>query len=332
MKTFAKVVGIAVLVIVALAAGGVSWLALRKPAQRPPSAEKIEATPERLARGKYLVTHVSDCLGCHSDHLTTYGFPIKPGTEGQGGMVFDEKLGFPGVVAAQNITSDRETGLGGWSDGEILRAMREGIDRQGEALFPMMPYVHLSKMSDEDAKSVVVYLRTLPPVHNSVTGKHINFPVNYLVKFVPKPLDGPVSAPDAADSVAYGKYLATIGGCYECHTPHDDKGGLDAQRAFAGGWEMRGPWGRVVTANLTPHPDTYIGRATKAEFIGRFRAFAGLNASNAPQAPPGRNTVMPWLAFSGMSDRDLGAIYDYLKTVKPIEHRVNAFPEAKTGA
>ena len=185
-------------------------------------------------------------------------------------------------------------------------------------------------MCDEDAKSVVVYLRSLKPIRHSVPSKHIDFPINLFVKFAPKPCEGPVSAPDKKNTIAYGKYLATIGGCYECHTPHDDKNNLVADKAFAGGWEMKGPWGRNFTANLTPHPDSYISRATKAEFIGRFRAFANFDATNSPATPPGRNTVMPWLAFSRMTDEDLGAIYDYLKSVKPIVNKVNTFPDAKS--
>jgi hypothetical protein len=330
MKTFLKIVGGLALVIVALVAGVVSWLAVRNPASRPASAEKIEATPARLARGHYLVEHVSDCLGCHSDHTAKYGFPVKPGTEGEGGFVFDVKLGFPGVVAAQNITSDPEFGLGKWTDGEILRAFREGVDRKGGALFPMMPYKHFRYMSDEDAKSVVVYLRTLKAVHRGVPDKHIDFPVNLFVKFAPKPLDGPVQAPDPQkDHIAYGGYLVRIGGCIECHSPHDDKNNLIEAKMLSGGWQMIGPWGRNITPNLTPTRDGYLGRATREEFIGRFKAFEAMNAENAPVAQPGRNTVMPWLPLSHMSEDDLGAMYDYLKTLKPIANKVNPFPDAK---
>jgi len=330
MKTFLKIAGGGVLAIVAVAAGGVSYLAVKKPASRPASTERFEATPARLARGEYLVHHVAACLGCHSDHVDgRFGFPVKPGTEGQGGLAFDKKLGFPGVVAAQNITPDPTTGLGAWTDGEIVRAIREGVDRNGDALFPMMPYVHFANLGDEDAKSIVVYLRTLKPIRNQVAGKHIDFPVSLFVKMVPKPLSGPVAAPDPkANYHQYGQYLVKIGGCYECHTAHDDKNQLVADRALAGGWEMRGPWGRVVTANLTPHPSTFVGRATKAEFIGRFRAFAGFDANTSPPCPRERNTVMPWLALSKMSDADLGAIYDYLHTIRPIENKVNSFPDA----
>jgi Cytochrome c len=330
LKTFYKALGVILLGAVALAAGAISWLAMRKPASRPLTALRIEATPARLARGNYLVKNVADCLNCHSDHLADrYGFPVKPGTEGQGGFAFDAKLGVPGLVCAQNITPDPETGLGKWSDDEIMRAMREGVDRQGNALFPMMPYAHLREMSDEDAKSVVAYVRTLRPIRHAVPEKKIDFPVNLIVKFTPEPITAPVGAPDPAkDRIAYGRYLTKIGGCYECHTPHDDKQQLDTARAFAGGWEMRGPWGRVVTANLTPHPETYIGRATREEFISRFRAFASIDAQNAPRAQQGRNTIMPWLAFAGMTDNDLGAIYDYLKTVKPVANKINSFPDA----
>ncbi|HEY4640331.1 MAG TPA: cytochrome C [Thermoanaerobaculia bacterium] len=329
MKTFLKIVGGIALVIAGLAAGAISWLHFKKPASRPASAEKIEATPERLARGRYVVEHVSDCLGCHSDHTLGFAMPVKPGTEGEGGYIFDEKLGFPGVVAAQNITADPTFGLGGWTDGEILRAMREGVDRNGDALFPMMPYEHLRSMSDEDAKSVVVYLRTLKPVHKGVPDKRLDFPVNFIVKFIPKPLDAPVSAPEKSDTVAYGKYLSTIGGCHECHSPHDAHNNLIAGRDFSGGWEMKGPWGRVITANLTPASGTFLGHATKEEFVGRFKAFASMTAENAPATPAGHNTVMPWIAFGGMTEDDLGAIYTYLKTLAPIENKVVTFPDAK---
>jgi hypothetical protein len=328
MKTFLKVVGGVALLVIALIACAVTWLAVRKPESKPASTEKIEATPERLARGRYVVEHISDCLECHSDHVLKFGIPVKPGTEGQGGYIFDKNIGFPGVVAAQNITPDADFGLGKWSDGEILRAVREGIDRNGDALFPMMPYEHFRSMSDDDVKAVIVYLRTLKPIHKGVPAKHIDFPVDLFIKFAPKPVDGVVMTPDPHDSVACGKYLATIGGCYECHTPHDDKGVRIAEKAFSGGWEMKGPWGRNFTANLTP-AGAYMSHATKEEFIGRFKAFASMDANTAPETPAGHNTVMSWISFAGMTENDLGAIYDYLKTVKPIENKVVMFPDAK---
>lgn len=329
MKTFFKIVGIVLLIVVALVAIGVSWLLLRKPAQRPASAQKIEATPERLARGEYLAHHVSICFDCHSERVLAYGLPFKPGREGVGGFVWDARIGFPGTLAAANITPDPETGIGKWTDGEIIRAIREGVDRKGDALFPIMPYSHFNKMSDEDVASVVAYLRTLKPQRYTKPKKALNPPLNIIEKFIPKPLDAPIATPSRANTVAYGEYLSRIAACHECHTPKDDKGNPIPGKDLAGGWEMHTPFFRVVTANITPHPSNWMGHATKAEFIGRFHAFAGVTAANAPQAQKGRNTLMPWLTYSGMTDEDLGALYDYLKTVPPVENKVNPFPDAK---
>jgi hypothetical protein len=92
---------------------------------------------------------------------------------------------------------------------------------------------------------------------------------------------------------------------------------------------MAGPWGRNFTANLTPMPYTFVGRATREEFISRFKSFASMTAETAPDAKPGSNTVMPWVAFGKMTDEDLGAIYDYLRTVPPIDHKLNTFPDRK---
>ena len=322
MKTFFKVVGIVLLVVVALAAIGVSYLALRKPDQQPASTEKIEPTPERLARGKYLVDHVTICFDCHSERLPAYGFPVKPGREGVAGFVWNEEAGFPGVLAAANITPDPDTGLGKWTDGEILRAIREGVDREGNALFPIMPYGHYRNLSDEDGKAIVAYLRTLAPQRYEKPAKALNMPLPFVEKFIPKPVETAVPEPDRRNSVAYGKYLATIAACADCHTPKDDRGEPLPGKEFAGGWEMHGPGVRVKTANITPHPSTWMGKATREEFIGRFKAFANVNASNAPQPQNGRNTLMPWLTYSGMTEEDLGAIYDYLKTVPAIENDV----------
>ena len=328
MKTVLKVLGVTILTVAALAAIGVSYLALRKPAQRPASVEKVEATPERIARGRYLVHHVSLCFDCHAERTPAYGLPVKAGSEGVRGFIWDSRIGFPGTLAASNITPDPETGLGKWTDGEIIRAIREGVNREGKALFPIMPYSHFRHMSDEDAKSIVAYLRTLKPIRYQRPEKQLQVPVNFVEKFAPAPLEGPVTAPDRADTLAYGKYLTHIAGCVDCHTTKDDKERPIPGREFAGGWEMHTPDFRVVTANITPHPSTFVGRATKEEFIGRFRSFAGFDATNAPAAPKGRNTLMPWLTYSGMTDADLGAIYDYLKTVKPIENEVDPFPDA----
>jgi mono/diheme cytochrome c family protein len=311
-----------------LAGGALAALVAKQPESRPPFAEKVEPTAERLARGKYVVEHLGGCIGCHSQRdWTRFGGPIVPGSEGAGGEVFDAKVGVPGVVCAQNITPDPTTGKGSWTDGEIARAIREGVSRDGHALFPMMPYEFFRAMSDEDVRAAVAYLRTLKPIARATPAPQIDFPVNLFIKFAPKPIAAPIVTPDdAKDHLAYGKYVTTVAGCLECHTPHDAQNQRIAGREGAGGWKLRGAWGTVVTANITPHPKTFVGAATKEAFIARFKLYA---KPDQEKAPAGRNSVMPWLELAGLTERDLGAIYDWLKTLPPVDNEVNAFPDAR---
>jgi mono/diheme cytochrome c family protein len=329
MRRLLGILGWVVGGVVLLVGTAIAWLWLRSPAMRPASAETIARTPARLERGKYLVEHLSECMSCHSDHeYDKFGAPVKPGTEGSGGFTFDQKLGVPGVVTAQNLTPDVDTGKATWTDGELVRAIREGVSRDGHALIPMMQYGYFRSMSDEDVRSVVAYLRTLRPVKNPIPPTKIDFPVNLLIKFAPRPVDAPIATPDdAKDHLAYGKYLATIGICRECHSAHDKQGQIIAGREFAGGWDMHIGSIHVVTANITPHKDTFVGQATKEQFIARFKSFVSV-AENPPPASRGRNTLMPWLAYAGLTEKDLGAIYDYLRTLSPIENHVESFPDA----
>ncbi len=304
-------------------------IATLKPAMRATTELVIEPTPERLARGEYLFHHVSDCLACHSDHLwDKWTSPVKPGTEGMGGFTFGESEGVPGEISAPNITPDKTTGIGEWTDDEIVRAIREGVSRDGTALFPMMPYNDLREMSDEDVHALVAYLRTIPAVKNAIPERRLDFPVNIIVKTMPRPLEEPVPAPDKANTIAYGRYMTVIAGCIGCHTPRDEKGAPLMDQAYSGGFEMIGPWGHVVTANLTPAPGTYIGVATREDFIRRFKAFDGQTADSMQAVEKNANTIMPWLAFSGMTEEDLGAIHDFLKSLPPVEKQITTFPKA----
>lgn len=311
-----------VLVVVVVAGGALLYNILSKPAQRPPSTEKVEITPARVKRGEYLAKNVAACFACHSQpDWTRYAGPPQ-GPPGAGGDCL-QGPGIPGAICSPNITPDKETGIGDWTDGELLRAIREGVDRDGNTLFPLMPYEEYSKMSDEDAKAIVAYLRSMPAVRYEAPRTHLNFPIKYFMRQVPKPLTGPVAEPDYSDPVRYGKYLTDVGICKFCHSPVDQKHQYIPGKEFSGGHALMGQWGRVVSANLTPHP-TGIGNRTKAEFIGVFRGFS--DPSKAPKVTDGHNTGMPWWAYSGMTDEDLGAIYDYLRTLPPVENQVVKWP------
>src|SRR5262249_45995367 len=126
----------------------------------------------------------------------------------------------PGKIVAPNLTPDRETGAGAWTDDQLARAIREGIGHDGRALFPLMPYQNFRGLSDEDVASIIVYLRSLPPVKHESPKSEIIFPVKYLIRNVPQPLTAPVpEISPTADPLEYGAHVARIAGCGDCHTP-----------------------------------------------------------------------------------------------------------------
>lgn len=306
-------------------AGAFAFLVLKSPEAAAPARIKVEATPERLERGRYLFHSVADCAGCHSPR-NPEKFAMMPTPEGTGsGFEFPLELGFPGKVRAPNITPDAETGLGRWSDGEKIRAIREGISRDGRALFPFMPYPHFATMSDEDLYSVVAYVNSLAPVKRTVPRTELDFPVKYLIKFAPKPVTAKVSAPDRADKVKYGEYLVRLADCIECHTQLD-KGELVKGMEYAGGHEF--PVGNLLarSANITPDEETGLGKWDEARFVAKFKGYANLTYENAPRTTQANFTVMPWYGLSQMTEDDLKAIYAYLRTLPAIRNSVDKHP------
>jgi hypothetical protein len=244
---------------------------------------------------------------------------VQPGTLGRGGERFDESTGLPGVLIARNITP---AVLGGWSDGEIYRAITGGLRRDGSALFPLMPYDAYRFMAQEDLLAIIAYLRTLQPVNNEIPLHQLNFPLNLIVNSIPKPADPrPVNR---ADPVAYGQYLTTVAGCRWCHTPVNETQRSIPELELAGGHEF--PLGGFVAraANITPDEETGIGRWSREDFIARFRRYRGPDG-RIPVGPGDSNTVMSWTMYAEMTDGDLGAIHAYLRQVKPIRNRVETF-------
>jgi len=320
VKRWVKIVLVVILLVVALAAAGaVKMFGLRaflRPRSRPLTARTFERTPSRLERGKYLASGMG-CLYCHSPHdWTKPDEAIPPGMEGAGQQLPYTDL--PGRVIAPNLTPDKETGAGAWSDDMLARAIREGIGHDGRALFPIMPYAHYRSLPDEDLASVVVYLRSLAPVRNPLPTTEIIFPVKYIIRNGPQPLTAPVAPPDLSTPVKRGAYLVNLVGCADCHTPVDAHHNLIEGMAFGGGQIIEGPWGKVATANLTPDPSG-IPYYDEALFIRAIRTGA--------VGPRELSRAMPWLVMRNMTDQDLSAIFAYLKTLKPVSHRVdNSLP------
>ncbi|MCF7825319.1 MAG: c-type cytochrome [Candidatus Marinimicrobia bacterium] len=284
----------------------------------------IKATPERLERGEYLVEHVAGCMDCHSQRdWSRYAGPVIEETRGAGGEAFTEEMGVPGTIYTPNITP---AALKSWTDGEIVRAITSGVSRDGTPLFPIMPYPNYSHMSQEDIYSIVAYLRTLDPIENEIPKRKLNFPVSLIVRTIPREADFGV-LPYATDSIAYGKYMITAAGCADCHTQIDGKGKPLEGMDYAGGFTMGLPsGGNVSSSNITPH-ETGIKTWTREGFIARFKALNNEATKNIPLQEDQINTIMPWLYYASMKTEDLGAIYDYLRSIPAVDNTVIKYPE-----
>lgn len=321
----AKFAGLCFLLVSVLVLLGVSGQQATMPATSPSSASVLEMdviprTPERLARGKYLVEGLLQCPACHSE--TDFSKrPAEPLTGKKlGGFIFpkgETGLAEPYILVAPNISADPEFGAGTWKDADFVRVLRQGIGHDGRTLYPLMPYKYFRKLSDEDLASVIVYIRSLPPVH--IQRPRIKLPDDMMKTVKPFPPLPHVAEPDRSDRVAYGKYLVNAGHCSGCHATFDEKGNPIEGREFAGGGELTGDWegtGKLQTVNalnLTPDPSG-IGYFNETMFIIVMR-------NGGFKARPLSN-IMPWNFFRNLTDDDLKAIFAFLKTIPPIHNPV----------
>lgn len=310
--------GIASLVILGLIALGITftigWRPVIGPRVRALTDRKFESSPERLARGRYLVEGVLGCLDCHSER--DWNQPGAPSIESKkgGGAPFPDG---PGKLFAPNITPDKETGAGQWTDDMLARAIREGISHDGRALFPIMPYQNYRRMSDEDLAAVIVYLRSIPAVRNSLPRSEIDFPLNRLINSVPEPVTSTVVDPDLSDAVKRGEHLVRLASCADCHTPQKQGqpiAGLD----FAGGFILRAPEGEVASVNITADASG-ISYYDEATFIEAMRT----GQVKARKLSP----IMPWAVYRNINNEDLKSMFAYIRSLKPVKHSVdNAEP------
>lgn len=315
MKKVLKWLGLAAAAVL-LAAGGFAAYVAASPLPRYPTrtiALRVEVTPEKVARGKRSVQML--CLGCHFDSST-------------GGLTGKRMPDLPaqfGVAYSRNITADADTGIGGWSDGEIAYLLRTGIRRDGQYTPPWM--VKMPNASDQDIEDVIAFLRSDDPL---VKGQSVedhesqpSFLTKMLCRVAFKPFaypEKPIVAPAASDPVAYGRYLATARlQCFSCHSA-DFKTIDDLQPERSGGYlgggtampDLAGK--RVYTSNLTPDPETGIGRWSYEQF--RRALVDGIGVDNQPLR-------FPMLPYRILEDAEVRAIFAYLRSVPAI---VNAVP------
>lgn len=270
-----------------------------------------------VERGKYLAWHVMGCIDCHSKRdFSKFSGPIVPGTEGMGGERFGPEVGLPGNIYARNITP---AAIGDWSDDELIKAITRGISKNGDTLFPIMPYMAYSKMDQEDLTDLVKYIRTLRPVENKIPARQLFIPISAAVP--PQLPNNDISKnhkPEPGDKVKYGEYLFNQASCSDCHTPIQ-RGAFDFTRFAGGGNVFKHENFTVNIPNITPDTSG-IGLWTEKMFLQKFKANSTEDYVNRD---PGKfNTYMPWSLFGKMKDDDLKAVYAYLRTVKPVSGRV----------
>ena len=257
-----------------------------------------------VERGKYLVNTIMTCQNCH----TPKGEKGVPQFQRDlsGGLSWDEP---PFKVTASNITQDKQTGIGAWSDSELKRALIKGVRPNGVSLAPIMPTEFYEILTPRDLDAIVAYLKTVKPISNKSPAPEYRIP---LQRHVLPGAEKAYSENDLKDKVKHGFYLVTIGHCMECHTPMI-KGRRDFANALGkGGFEFKGPWGVSVSRNITSHKENGIGAWTDAEIK---RAITqGIRKDGTRMKPP-----MGYEFYVNMTGGDLDAVVAYLRTVPPKE-------------
>lgn len=271
-----------------------------------------QTSTQAVERGQYLVESVLACGNCHTPKSPT-GEPIASRNLG-GGLSFSPP---PFVGVASNITPDRETGIGAWSDDDIKSAIVRGVRPShgrlaNTHLAVVMATSFFKALTPSDQDAVVAYLRSIPAIRNEVP-----VPV-YRAPQVHQPYpDAEVAFADSKmnDPIYRGRYLVTIAHCMECHSPMD-KGVFDFSRLGAGGrWfdskvvqGFPADWSGSRAANITSHPTAGLGRWTDAEIK---RAITqGISRDGRKLQPP-----MGFSYYAKLSPTDLDAIIAYLRSL-----------------
>lgn len=318
MKKILKYLFYTVLLVFLVIAGGATYLKVALPNVGDAPDLKVERTPERIERGRYLANSVAVCIDCHSTRdWSKFGGPIVAGTLGAGGEKFDPLMGFPGTFYAPNITPHN---LGEWTDGEIFRAVTTGVRKDGSAIFPIMPYHAYGNIDTEDIYSIIAYVRTLSPITSKHPEPVADFPVNFLINTMPKAAVFSAK-PDTSDQIAYGGYLIKTAGCVDCHSKRE-KGALVAGTEFGGGMEFKQPGGSIISPNITPDPKFGIGSWDEPSFVRRFKSYADSSYSAPTLQANELNSPMPWHMYAGIKESDLKAMFAYLKSITPLKNEV----------
>jgi mono/diheme cytochrome c family protein len=281
-------------------------------AQPPrPVVERIPDSTDKLLHGKYLVETIAGCGNCHTPHLPDGS--LDQSMAFAGAFVIED----PGFKAyARNITPDKETGIGNWTEDQIVNAIRNAQRPDGTFLGPPMSFAWYKRMSDTDAHAIAAYIMTQKPIHNEVPKSEYKFPLNGFGPMV-------TSVPDVpkTDIVKYGEYLAgPAGHCMDCHTTLVN-GVQDMAQLGRGGNVFNKPfiydWA-AVSANITPDPVAGLGQWTNEEI--KTAITTGVSRNGRKLLP-----FMPYGLYAKAQESDLDAIVAYLRSIPPL----GAAPAAK---
>jgi mono/diheme cytochrome c family protein len=285
------------------------------PAAPPTQARPATpATASRgdVTRGEYLVETIAGCGNCHTPHLPDGS--LDPNLSLAGAFVIEEPVF---KAYARNITPDMETGIGSWTEDQIVKALREAVRPDGKVLGPPMSFHFYNKLSDNDAYAIAAYIKTVPAIRNVVPESTFQIPL------AAQPPASNVPDVSPADPVKYGEYLAgPVGHCMDCHTTYV-MGQIDYAQLGRGGNVYTRPfiydWA-AVSANITPHPEAGLGQWTDAEIK---RAITeGISRDGRTLLP-----FMPYGLYKKMTDSDLNALVAYLRSIPPLGPAAPARPE-----
>ena len=312
MKRLKKITGwtLVSLATIALAFVAVVHVRSQRTFEAPYPQIQASTDPAVIEHGRYLAYGPAHCVACHTPNDQEES--IKAGATPP--MIGGHKFELPfGNIYSANLTPDKETGIGRYTDAELARVLRHGVMPSGRVAIPFMEFQNLS---DEDLVALISFLRAEKPIRNAVPEHEFNFIGKAVLAFMMKPV-GPsrplIAKTPAAGTLERGEYLATsVANCAACHTKRNLVTGEFIGASFAGGMEFDVPGDAahiVVSPNLTPAKTGRMTTWDEQQFLGRFGAGVGIRQSH-----------MPWRNYQKMSDSDLRAIYRYLKTLKPVEH------------
>jgi mono/diheme cytochrome c family protein len=272
----------------------------------------VAVTPDEVSRGKYVFGAAGGC-GCHTDPKNKKALNV-------GGRRYDGPFG---TVYSTNITPDKKTGIGTWTDAEIVTAIRLGRRPNGERLIPVHPFTVFNGMAEEDLKALVAFLRTVPPVNRANQPKRISVPLfesvflpAWLAAFAPRETPPPASP---KTGLARGEYLVrAVGHCGECHTPRTVTQATDNGRFLSG--NQKGPENSEVP-NITPDPETGIGKWSEEEIADY------LETGNKPDGDVvgglmGEVIEGTAAGYKDLTKEDRLAIARYLKSIPAIKNRI----------